>query len=1207
MQLPDFLEPYRLQGEQYLKKQSIQEITFSGSTYQIALSDLASKETVWVFLQLDDDHVKDIFCNGPCCAELHHCEHMAAACFIAFLNRREPLHKQFDHSFWKALFFECSKMNGVQAPLISSQEIRTPVGDLLFKYKGKLPGFGKESKIETEETSIKFSNIQDEELELWKSGRPSEAFQFELSQFSDLAKALMLRQNRGEKYTIELKSKPKALPSELAISFSDLEISLKISPELLLAIIPTLDTVTCNLQFFTKENTPIQSVAFNAKKGEFKIERAPFKLPVKATTIGPYLFTPDEGFYSKKQTPAASSPPNLLHHHLDLLRKELKEYSFTEERQELQYTVSISQNATLTIKSYLFQPGDVTHLFQDWVYLDKKKAFLAIETPRMSAIETKVPLRELSSFILQHRTFLSSFPGFQVHLAKIHEDINFVIDKLGRLSFVAHTKSGALKKQEIDCGEWFYEANDGFYPKASYQEEEPLQEMAPIPEHHVADFIRRNSARLETLPHFFAKNASCPIKAIGLTIILQKKNCIDISPNYTWTNPDDARGARFYDEFVYVEKKGFYRLPHELRPLHILKEIRASDTAQWNLFFTELRDKFKQEYACKIDPRLEAAEDMKLFAESITSANEKEESEWAMELSFISENAKVKLADLIQAIRQGIRFLPTEVGTIDLLEHRFRWLHARAKQAPAKQKSGFRLTSADLLKIDAYEPLHFSKEGHQNAILERLISMQPGSPADCSKLQCDLRSYQRNGVEWLWFLYQNGLSGILADDMGVGKTHQAMGLMAAISAEKKKATILIVCPTSLIYHWQDKLQRFLPHLRVKAYIGLQRSLDDFADNYDVLLVSYGIFRNEAMLFKKFFFDAAFFDELQIAKNHVSQIYNALLITRAHTKIGLTGTPIENQLRELKALFDLVLPGYMPGDTEFREFFVRPIEKLEGDYEARRKLLARYVKPFVLRRKKQDVLPELPEKAEDFAFAELIGEQKTLYRQVAQREAQPLLQLLSSTQEPIPYMHIFALISSLKQICNHPAAYLKDLENYERYESGKWDAFVELLEEAAESEQKVVVFSQYLSMLDIIASHLTKNGIKFAEIRGQTRSRGEEVARFHDDPECRVFLGSLSAAGLGIDLTPASIVIHYDRWWNAARENQATDRVHRLGQTRGVQVYKLITKNSIEEKIDALITKKQSLLDELVTPDDHLLLKRINRSEIISLLQDLSQE
>jgi SNF2 family DNA or RNA helicase len=219
----------------------------------------------------------------------------------------------------------------------------------------------------------------------------------------------------------------------------------------------------------------------------------------------------------------------------------------------------------------------------------------------------------------------------------------------------------------------------------------------------------------------------------------------------------------------------------------------------------------------------------------------------------------------------------------------------------------------------------------------------------------------------------------------------------------------------------------------------------------------------------------------------------------------------------------------------------------------------------------------------------------------------LLPELRDPNSPIPYIHVFALLTHLKQICDHPAVYLKQPDQYKKFRSGKWELFLELLNEARESQQKVVVFSQYLAMLDIFETYLNEIGVTFATIRGATQDRGEQVARFNEDPTCEVFLGSLRAAGLGIDLTAASVVIHYDRWWNAAREDQATDRVHRIGQTKGVQVFKLVTKGTFEEKIDALITKKGKLLEEIVGVDDHLFIKQFNRDELIELLQFVETE
>ena len=205
------------------------------------------------------------------------------------------------------------------------------------------------------------------------------------------------------------------------------------------------------------------------------------------------------------------------------------------------------------------------------------------------------------------------------------------------------------------------------------------------------------------------------------------------------------------------------------------------------------------------------------------------------------------------------------------------------------------------------------------------------------------------------------------------------------------------------------------------------------------------------------------------------------------------------------------------------------------------------------------------------------------------------------------MHIFAILSQLKQICNHPAAYLKDVQNYASYHSGKWELFVELLHEARDSGQKVVVFSQYLAMLDLLQTYLNDQQIGYASVRGATVDRASQIRRFNHDPHCEVFLGSLQAVGLGVDLTAGSVVINYDRWWNAARENQATDRVHRIGQTRGVQVFKLVTKGTFEERIDELILKKGRLMDEVVGADPEDLIKRLNRHELMDLLQEIETD
>lgn len=1238
MHLPDFLEAYRSSCDQYLQQERIREVNFSGPTYQIEVLDRKTNEALWVFLQLENEGVKDVFCSCEDSTQKGACEHMAAACYFVFLRQKIPLHLRFQESFWHALFFGMLKKCGAKNPKITKDPtsgayaIQAYNGVHLFSVDAhremleKLKVFFEEKAVETEETSIKFSNLSEEELEFWRQGRPSMQLRFELSFLSDLAKFFFLHQAKGFPYQVSFQEESAdqveyILPSQLHVSLKNLEFTAPLSQDDLIELVPTLETVKSNLPLFQEQTLTTESIEYLPEKATFVIHRSSQEIPKKLTSgisLGAFRYVPKFGFYAQthevKAVERISDPKSvnkLLNQSLELVANLLPKYTFRTEFQEFKYQISIDSKLDLHIEAFLFEPHDLikptSRYFGDWAYVEGR-GFFRTEALKFPCVSMDIHKNEISQFIHQHRSWMNNFKGYEVHVAKMQEEFSYRVDEVGNLWFQASLKKPLWTKNDIDLGDWIYRKGEGFFLKEAYEEKHPLPIDKPIPRHIVADFIRRHFDQLHGVFHFFM--LECPVLHTGLNIRLKKKGLIEIAPEYEWINEKDKIGSIFYDEFVFVRQKGFYRLPASFRPLHYMREISSQDTTHWNAFFLELLPKLKREFTCKIDSRLERASELALVVKADEARlAEPKLHEWDVDLYFRAKSGDVNLPDLITSMKKGERFLPTNAGVIDLSEDRYHFLKTLHQKKSETLKNGFQLSAIDLFRLRAYEPLTIVADLERKEIFDRLLQLTPQDPPEYPALQCTLRPYQKNGVEWLWFLYRNALSGILCDDMGVGKTHQAMGLIASIRKwkedQKKPSLFLVVCPTSLIYHWEEKIQRFLPNFRIKAYVGQTRTLDDFPDQYDVLLTTYGIWRNESRKFRNYFFEVAFFDELQIAKNHVSQIYAALLECKSHMKIGLTGTPIENQLRELKALFDLVLPGYMPQDSDFREFFVRPIEKEESI--ERRGLLARFVKPFVLRRRKQDVLPDLPEKTEDLCYAELIGEQKSLYKTVGSQQAFPLIQQLKDETNPIPYMHIFALLTSLKQICNHPAAYLKDVENYERYESGKWDAFVELLEEAEESEQKVVVFSQYLAMLDIIEAYLKKKGVPYAQIRGQTRSRGEEIVRFNNDPKCRLFLGSLQAAGLGIDLTAGSVVIHYDRWWNAARENQATDRVHRIGQTRGVQVFKLLTKATIEEKINLMIQRKKNLLEDIVAFDDHQIMKRFTRQEIISLLEGLGQD
>jgi SNF2 family DNA or RNA helicase len=481
------------------------------------------------------------------------------------------------------------------------------------------------------------------------------------------------------------------------------------------------------------------------------------------------------------------------------------------------------------------------------------------------------------------------------------------------------------------------------------------------------------------------------------------------------------------------------------------------------------------------------------------------------------------------------------------------------------------------------------------AALDRIRAPEPAP--DPPNLKSSLRPYQKTGYDWLWFLHTAGFHGILADEMGLGKTHQTMALLLTAAREDPDRPSLIVCPTSVLDHWEDKIAEHAPTLAPLRYHGLTREALSTGTLPPVVLTTYALLAREAEVFKAVGWNYVVLDEAQKIKNPATQTAKGAKALSARHRLALTGTPIENRLAELWSIMDFLLPGYLGSLRAFRRDFETPIVK-SGD-RRREAALKRAIHPFKLRRLKADVLKDLPAKVEDVRHCRLSPDQAAAYRALVDQDGRRLADDLRGGRGPIPYIHIFSLLSRLKRLCDHPALVIKGAKG-RAMASGKFDLFTELMDEALDGGEKVVVFTQYLEMIDLITGWLDRYGAAWVSLRGDTRNRRAVVRAFQTDPNCRVFVGSLLAGGVGIDLTAASVVIHYDRWWNAARENQATDRVHRIGQTRGVQVIKLITRGTLEEKIDQMIKRKAELMDALVE-DDAATLKAFSREELIDIL------
>lgn len=439
-------------------------------------------------------------------------------------------------------------------------------------------------------------------------------------------------------------------------------------------------------------------------------------------------------------------------------------------------------------------------------------------------------------------------------------------------------------------------------------------------------------------------------------------------------------------------------------------------------------------------------------------------------------------------------------------------------------------------------------------------------------LQAELRHYQQDGLDWLQFLREANLGGVLADDMGLGKTLQTLAhLWVEKCANRLDAPALVVCPTSVIPNWKAEATRFTPALKVMVLHGPQRK-QQFPNlgEADLVITSYPLLGRDIALHEKSRYAIAIFDEAQNLKNPKAAVSRAARKVSAGQKVVLTGTPMENHLGELWSLFDLVLPGYLGSHEEFREFFRTPIER-NGDSE-RRSALSRRIRPFLLRRTKEQVTPELPEKTEMVRMIELNRGQRDLYETIRASMDRKIRELMADKGIARSQIEILEALLKLRQVCCHPAL-IKGGSNDPA--SAKLDYLLEMVAELLEEGRKIIIFSQFTSMLALIEEALKARGLSYALLTGQTRDRAKPVAQFQEG-EVSLFLISLKAGGVGLNLVAADTVIHYDPWWNPAVESQATDRAWRIGQDKPVFVYQLICESTVEERMQVLKERKSRL-------------------------------
>lgn len=462
-----------------------------------------------------------------------------------------------------------------------------------------------------------------------------------------------------------------------------------------------------------------------------------------------------------------------------------------------------------------------------------------------------------------------------------------------------------------------------------------------------------------------------------------------------------------------------------------------------------------------------------------------------------------------------------------------------------------------------------------------------------------LRSYQQAGYNWFQFLRNYNFGGCLADDMGLGKTVQTLALLQKIKEESVEegiqCTSLIIMPTSLIYNWVKEAEKFAPDLKILEYTGTFRSKDvERFMNFDVVFTTYGITRVDIEVIKNLYFNYIILDESQNIKNPASKAYKAVKQLKSKHKLILSGTPVENTVNDLWTQMSFINPGLLGSQHFFLNDFVIPIEK-KRDEEASRKLQA-LIKPFVLRRTKDQVATELPEKTVQLFYCKMSEEQAQYYEDVKSEYRNDLLRSLEDGTFAKSQIQVLQGLTKLRQIANHPYMVDKDYEG----ESGKFENVIHTLQNVLSRGHKVLVFSQFVKQLDIYRKHFDSAQVKYAYLDGSTQNRGEVVEEFQTNSDIKLFLISLKAGGVGLNLTEADYVFMLDPWWNPAVEQQAIDRTHRIGQTKKVFIYKFITKDSVEEKILALQNRKRFVAESLITTEESFV-KSLSAEDIREIL------
>ncbi|MDR2235793.1 MAG: DEAD/DEAH box helicase [Chryseobacterium sp.] len=559
----------------------------------------------------------------------------------------------------------------------------------------------------------------------------------------------------------------------------------------------------------------------------------------------------------------------------------------------------------------------------------------------------------------------------------------------------------------------------------------------------------------------------------------------------------------------------------------------------------------------------------------------------------------VALKQLHRAIRNKSKYVQLDDGTLGILPDEWISRISAYFQAGEIDEEMLRIPKINFTEVASL----FEKEVLSKEVQDEITSYSlqfssvkniPHTPVP-DGLQAVLRDYQHDGLNWLTFLDGYNFGGCLADDMGLGKTIQIIAFILSQREKRGPSTHLVVVPTSLLFNWQEEIGKFAPLLKIFVHYGSDRekSSEHFS-GYDIILTTYGMVLSDIRFLKKFHFSCIFLDESQTIKNPDSERYKAVRLLQSRNRFVLTGTPIENNTFDLYSQLSFACPGLLGSKQYFKDIYAVPIDKFE--YSQRALDLQQKIQPFILRRTKKQVAKELPEKTEMVIYCEMNSEQRKIY-DAYERELREFIAANDDDDLNKNSMHVLTGLTRLRQICNSPLL-LK--EGYSGEHSVKKEILMEQIESKSKGH-KILVFSQFVEMLDLLKTELEDRNIDFEYLTGQTKNRGKAVKNFQEKEEVRVFLISLKAGGIGLNLTKADYIYLVDPWWNPAAENQAIDRSYRIGQTKNVIAVRLICTNTVEEKILKLQKKKNELAQNLLKTDGAGI-QKLSRHDLLELLE-----